>query len=74
MGFFGDDQKIPRTVSLGEAELRCTICGRNEFWQRSAVMPAKAILSWQPAWWRSQSATCFVCSTCGYVHWFLAKA
>jgi len=70
MGLFGNQE--PQKVDLGELELHCEICKNNTFWTREAQLNT-AVASFFSLDWTNPTATCHVCSTCGYIHWFLPK-
>jgi hypothetical protein len=60
------------TVEVNGKALRCVICSNNLFWTRSALLNTGAMTFFNLDW-ADKSATCFVCSECTYVHWFLGK-
>lgn len=58
----------PEPVEILERPLRCTICGHDRFWRRTARLRTGAGYFFN---WGKPSAICFVCVECGYIHWFL---
>jgi len=68
MGLFGNQQPAP--VKLGLHDLRCEICKNNLFWYREAQLNT-AVATFFNFDWANPSAQCYVCSQCGYIHWFL---
>ena len=59
-------------IEVNGKSLHCTICGNGYFWIRSAQLN-KAVTTFFNLDWTDKSATCFVCSECTYIHWFLGK-
>lgn len=53
-------------------KLRCEICGHQRFWTREAQLNT-AVASFFSFDWANPSATCYVCESCGYIHWFLPR-
>ncbi len=68
MGLF--KKKVPQTVEVAGNELICPICGNNHFWTRKAQLNS-AIAAFFNLDWVNKSATCFICSKCTHVSWFL---
>ncbi|OYU56357.1 MAG: hypothetical protein CFE25_03710 [Chitinophagaceae bacterium BSSC1] len=63
-------KKEPITVEVKGKELVCPICSNNYFWTRSAQLNTSAATFFGLDW-ANRSATCFVCSECTHIHWFL---
>lgn len=60
-------------VQLGDnIHLRCQVCGEDEFVERNAQLNT-AGMTMMNLDFLNESATCFVCLQCGYVHWFATK-
>ena len=60
-------------VQLGDKiPLHCQVCGEDEFVERKAQLNT-AGMTMMNLDWLNESATCFVCEQCGYVHWFAFK-
>ncbi len=51
-------------------QLRCVVCDATRFWEREAQLNTAAATFFGFDW-ANAKATCMVCDTCGYVHWFL---
>ena len=70
MALFG--KKEPESVDIGGMMLRCEICKHDRFWHRTAQLntPVASFFNFDFA---NASAECFVCSGCGYIHWFLPE-
>lgn len=60
----------PAPYEVGDQPLLCEICKNDEFWHRRAQLQG-AIASFFDLEWLGPTADCFVCSNCGYIHWFL---
>jgi uncharacterized protein with PIN domain len=68
MGLF--KTKEPQTVQIAGNELKCPICNNNLFRRRRAQMNS-AIATFFKLDWTNRSATCYVCSKCTHISWFL---
>ncbi len=68
MGLFSRER--PEPVQLGDVTLHCEICKGTEFWTRDAQLNT-AVASFFSLEWTNPTASCFICSQCGYIHWFL---
>ena len=68
MPLFG--QEKPEAVMVNGASLSCVICKHDTFFERRAQLhgPVATLFNLE---WAAPTATCVVCSQCGYVHWFL---
>ena len=62
--------KEPQTIQVRGNELKCPVCSNNIFWARKAQLNS-AITTFLNLDWTDRSATCFVCSECTYIFWFL---
>jgi predicted nucleic-acid-binding Zn-ribbon protein len=70
MGLFSSRYE-PETVQLPNgATLRCEICKHEQFFRREGKIQTTAMTFFDLDW-ANASATCLVCTRCGYVHWFL---
>ncbi|MDL1898444.1 hypothetical protein FBQ82_19535 [Anaerolineae bacterium CFX7] len=67
MGLF--KKKEPERVQVLGKELRCLVCGGEQFWQRRAQLNT-SLATFFNFDWANPSATCAVCAYCGYIHWF----
>jgi hypothetical protein len=70
MGLFDREPDAPEPVEVAGRALHCQICGNGTFWQRKAQLHG-AVATFFNLEWTSPTAACLVCSSCGYVHWFL---
>jgi predicted nucleic-acid-binding Zn-ribbon protein len=68
MGLFKDME--PTSVEIQGQVLRCQVCGNDEFHRRDAQLNT-AVATFFKMDWANATAVCFVCSRCGYIHWFL---
>jgi len=68
MGIFKEDE--PESVVIKGYELICPICKNKLFWTRSAQLNT-AVATFFNFDWANKSATCFVCSECTHISWFL---
>lgn len=68
MGIFGKSE--PEEVQVHGVDLQCEICKNTTFWQRQAQLNT-AVATFFNFDWANPSATCLVCSKCGYIHWFM---
>jgi len=68
MGIFGKEE--PEEVTLNERPLRCLVCQNGAFYRRRAQLhgPVATLFNLE---WTAPTATCVICSECGYVHWFV---
>lgn len=62
--------KEPQPVQVKGHDLSCPICSNNYFWTRKAQLNT-SVASFFGMDWADRSATCFVCSECTYIFWFL---
>ncbi|MGD9995071.1 MAG: hypothetical protein AB7S69_17360 [Salinivirgaceae bacterium] len=62
----------PQTVEVAGNTLKCPVCANNLFWTRRAQLNS-AVASFFNLDWANRSATCFVCSYCTHISWFLGK-
>ena len=70
MGLFNKSE--PERVVVGKQQLKCEICGHDEFWMREAQLNT-AVATFFSFDWANATALCYVCDGCGYIHWFLPK-
>jgi pyruvate-formate lyase-activating enzyme len=68
MGLFSDEATEP--VMVRGKPLRCQVCQNDRFWQRNAQLHS-AFATFLEVEWTSPTCTCVICSSGGYVHWFL---
>lgn len=60
----------PQTVQVRGHALVCPICSNEHFWTREAQLN-KSVSTFFNLDWTDRNATCFVCSGCTYIFWFL---
>lgn len=65
-------KKEPEIIEVLNKPLICPICSNKKFWVKTAQLN-KAVTTFFGFDWADQSATCFVCSECTYIFWFLGK-
>jgi hypothetical protein len=68
MKLFKKDE--PQTKEVRGHEIICPICSNKVFWRREGQLN-KAVTTFFNLDWVDRSATCFVCSECTYIFWFL---
>jgi hypothetical protein len=68
MGIF--DKKEPKEYEVKGHQLKCPICSNNYFWFRNAQLNT-SIATFFGLDWTNRSASCFVCSNCTHIYWFL---
>jgi predicted nucleic-acid-binding Zn-ribbon protein len=66
-------EKDPQEYEINGKSLECLVCGNRNFRQRLAQLNT-AGATFLGLDWANQSAHCFVCAECGYIHWFLLNA
>jgi predicted nucleic-acid-binding Zn-ribbon protein len=54
----------------GGLKLECVICKNTKFWTRETLMNT-AGMSFLNLDWANKRAQNYICSECGYVHWFM---
>jgi predicted nucleic-acid-binding Zn-ribbon protein len=69
MSWFKQD---PISVEVQGRVLKCLVCGHDEFWKKEAQLNT-AGASFFNLEWTSPSGVCYLCSQCGYIHWFLPQ-
>jgi hypothetical protein len=62
----------PKAYEVQGRQLKCLVCGHEEFWRREAQLNT-TLATFFKLDWTNASANCFVCDRCGYIHWFLPK-
>lgn len=60
----------PQAVQVRGHDLVCLICSNEHFWTREAQLN-KSVSTFFNLDWTDRTATCFVCSDCTYIFWFL---
>ena len=70
MSLFGKEE--PENVTIYGHELTCPVCSNQNFYTRKAQLN-KAVTTFFNLDWTDRTATCFVCSECTYIFWFLGE-
>ena len=65
-------KKAPEPIEVMGKPLVCPICSNKHFWVRTAQLN-KAVTTFFGFDGGDPSATCFVCSECTYIFWFLGE-
>ena len=62
--------KEAKHYMIDDKQLICMFCQHDSFYTRKEQLhsPGRTILNLE---WTDSTATSFVCSKCGYIHWFL---
>ena len=68
MGLFSAEE--PKQYAIDDKKLVCMFCSNDTFSTRVEQLhsPTRTIFNLE---WTDKTATCFVCSSCGYLHWFM---
>ena len=66
------EKKEPETVEVLGNPLSCPVCSNKYFWSRKAQLNT-SVATFFGLDWTDRSATCFVCSECTYIFWFLGN-
>jgi len=63
-------EEAPKQYEIDGKQLICLFCSNDTFGTRREQLhsPARTFLNLE---WTDSAATCFICSKCGYMHWFL---
>jgi len=74
MGLFDalSDAFKPGSYEIAGKTLACQVCGHQEFHRRDVQLNT-AGAQFLGLGWANESAECFVCDNCGYIHWFVTK-
>lgn len=70
MGLFG--KRETTQVAIKDQVLHCLVCRHPEFWSRDVQLNSAASSLFDLEW-ADPSARCYVCASCGYIHWFLPQ-
>lgn len=60
----------PQTIDVLGEPLKCPVCGNQLFWTRRVQLNT-SVATFFNLDWANRSATCFVCSNCTHISWFL---
>jgi len=61
--------KYPEEIFINDAKLVCNQCGFDQFYS-SKYNPSKDGLNFLGLDWMNNSVDVFICSKCGFFHWF----
>jgi predicted nucleic-acid-binding Zn-ribbon protein len=70
MSLFQDDE--PQAIEVKGHQLSCPICGNKAFFTRQAQLNTAGATFFNLDW-ANRSATCFICSDCTHISWFLSE-
>ncbi len=59
-----------KPVIILNGTLKCPACGNDTFWEKQAQMNT-AVMTFFNLDWANTTATCYICSSCSHVSWFL---
>jgi hypothetical protein len=62
----------PHTVEVMGKDFRCPVCANLNFWSRRVQLNT-TVATFFNLDWTNRSATCFVCSNCTHISWFLGE-
>ncbi|MBY0488588.1 MAG: hypothetical protein K2R93_01990 [Gemmatimonadaceae bacterium] len=65
-----DEQSPAADVYIGSVRLACAVCKHTRFRHRKAQLQT-ALASFFNVEWTAPSADCYICTQCGFVHWFM---
>jgi hypothetical protein len=65
-----DEQTPSADVYIGSTRLACAVCKHTRFRHRKAQLQT-ALASFFNVEWTAPSADCYICTQCGFVHWFM---
>lgn len=63
-------KKTPEPVEIKGQSLICPVCNNRDFWVRNAQLNT-SVATFFNLDWANRTATCFVCSECTHISWFL---
>ncbi|WP_345950507.1 hypothetical protein ABDD95_03465 [Mucilaginibacter sp. PAMB04274] len=68
MGLFSPEE--PLHYEIDGKQLICMFCQNDFFFTRQEQLhsPSRTFFDLE---WTDKTATCFICSECGYIHWFM---
>lgn len=71
MGLFSKEASDDaQRYELNNKVLKCHHCENDTFFTRTEQLhtPRSTLFNME---WMDKTASCFICSECGYIHWFL---
>lgn len=63
-------KEAPRKIEVKGRAIKCPVCGNDLFWSREAQLNT-AVATFFNFDWANKSASCYVCTECTYIYWFL---
>lgn len=68
MGLFSAEEAKP--YQIDDKQLVCTFCDNDTFYTRREQLssPTRSFFNVE---WTDSTAMCFICSSCGFMHWFM---
>lgn len=72
MGLFNKKVEDPQAIEIQGQDLRCPFCSNTLFWTRRAQLNTQMATFFNLDW-INKSATCFICSNCTHISWFLGQ-
>ncbi|PHR60621.1 MAG: hypothetical protein COA43_05570 [Robiginitomaculum sp.] len=57
-------------IQINNIPLKCTVCGHDEFSTRKTLLNTKG-LTFFGLDWANEEALNYICSSCGFIHWFI---
>ena len=58
-------------ITIQDKELKCAHCANDQFSKVEGLLTTSWVTFFHLAYW-NRSASCFICSNCKNVHWFLS--
>jgi predicted nucleic-acid-binding Zn-ribbon protein len=59
-------------VTAGGKTLTCVVCGNNAFHERNSLLNTRFATLMNLDWANAQAIN-YICTRCGYIHWFWAE-
>lgn len=72
MGLFKNEETAPQTIEIKGNMLKCPVCSNGLFYTRKALLNT-TVATFFNLDWANHNATCFVCSNCTHISWFLGE-
>ncbi|MCK9305581.1 MAG: hypothetical protein M0P27_09330 [Bacteroidales bacterium] len=63
-------KKDPQRIEIKGHELICPICNYTSFWTKKVQLNTR-LATFFDLDWANKSATCYICSKCTHISWFL---
>jgi predicted nucleic-acid-binding Zn-ribbon protein len=62
----------PQPIAVKGHQLKCPVCG-NVIFRRKRVLLNTRLATFFDLDWANRTATCYSCSDCAYIFWFLGQ-